>query len=59
MYTILARFVSSADVVGELPGHLPADEEAAGTRIFVCRGRTRNGGFHRRKSALGVARSVM
>jgi len=46
------------DLVGKLPGHLPADEEAAGARILVRGGGTGNGRFHRRKPAPGVARSV-
>lgn len=47
-----------ADLVGKLPGHLPADEEAAGARVLVRGGGTGNGRFHRRKPASGVARSV-
>lgn len=44
--------------MGKLPGHLPTDEEAAGARVLVRGGGTRNGRFHRRKPALGVARCV-
>lgn len=55
---LLLLFALPADLVGKLPGHLPADEEAAGARVLVRGGGTGNGRFHRRKPALGVARSV-
>lgn len=53
---LLFGFVPPADVVGKLPRHLPADEEATGARLLLCCGRVGDGGFHRRKSAIGVAR---
>lgn len=48
----------SADVVGKLPGHMPADEEAAGARLLLRGGGAGNGRVYRRKPAVGVARSV-
>lgn len=48
----------SADFVGKLPGHLPADEEAAGTRLLLRGGGAGNGRVYRREPAVGVARSV-
>lgn len=47
-----------ADALGKLPGHLPADEEAAWTRLLVCRSRVGNWRFYRRQPAFGPSRSV-